>query len=341
MEITDSRPKTKKQIDWLAILRGSAVFLVTVFHATQNMKIDEVTAQYIDNFNDLFIFRMPLFFFISGYLLYHTKIRKNGSFGSIVRERIPRIVIPYIVITMSVYFAKLAAEMYTNFDSEAEFSVKEIINIFLFPSVDSPWVTLWFLNTVLIFFLCYPLLKISLKNIYTASLTLLILAVLHYVFFPGEKSVLDISQVFIYFLFFYFGIFFARFGLLKYITALFAVAGFILMAAGMFAYHFFEFEYFYLPYSLLGITVFIYLALLCEKTVPTLFSSFRKYYYQIYLLGMFFQTGVRVAYNLAGNENLLFVSVLLSIIFGLYGPVLVCKIAERLKWKPLLRILGF
>ena len=334
----------KKQIDWLAILRGWAVLLVIIFHATLFMEqhADSVES-FLGIFNELFYFRMPLFFFISGYLLCYTKILKNGSFGSIIRERVPRILIPYIVITWGVYFSKLIAGMFISLGSPVEFSAKIIIDMFLYPYTRNPWPTLWFLNTIIVFFLCYPLLKLSLKNVFTTVSTFLLLTVFYLVVSPLEIEILNFPFVAKYFVFFYFGLLFARFELYKYgknIAIFLISAGIMIAVFTLWKYNIISLTFFLLLYSLAGIYISIYFAMQCEKIIPTLFSSFRKYYYQIYLVSPFFHIAVCLAYEkMDSNNPLLFI--VISAILGLYGPVLICKAAEKLNWKPLLRVLGF
>ena len=330
----------KKQIDWLAILRGFAVVLVIIYH----VPTDEVESLRVPFgiFNNIFVFRMPLFFFISGYLLYYTKIRKNGSFGSIIKERIPRIVIPYIVITMTVFFVKYFVGHLFGI-SKMELSVMGIINIFLYPLTESPWDILWFLNVVLIFFLCYPLLKLSLKNIYSAVCTFALLICLHY-FFPSDVKLLDFSLVFFYFVFFYFGLFLARFELHKYAQkkVVFIICLILMVSIKLLVFNEIIQNARFI-YSIPGILASIFLTMKCEKIRPTLFSSFRKYYYQIYLWGKFFQSPVFLIYGFLSINNtyIALVFVILSFSFGIYGPVLLCRIAEKLNWKPLMRVLGF
>ncbi|MDR2036705.1 MAG: acyltransferase [Bacteroidales bacterium] len=334
---------TKRQIDWLAILRGWVVLLVVVVHSPTSYF--GPLEKPFEIFNDFFIFRMPLFFFISGFLLYYTKIRKNGDFSSIVKERFPRILIPYIFITLSVFAVKLVAELFMNIENPVDVSFTGIINMFIYPD-NNPWSSLWFLHVIFIFFLCYPILKFTLRKTYTAVLTFALLVLLHY-FFPEEVGFLGLSKIFKYFVFFYFGLLFSRFELHQYVKRIDVVILSILLIIGINFIRCDNYEtikYLLFPYSIAGITLSIFFAKLCEKTTPNLFSSFRKYYYQIYILGEFFQRGLLVVYKKYQTDDfslLLLGFIPLSILLGIYGPVIVCKIAEKLNWKPLMKILGF
>ena len=338
--MTTTNYEQKKQIDWLAILRGLAVALVIIYHVP-TAEVDGMKAPF-EIFNDIFVFRMPLFFFISGYLLFYTKVRKNGSFASIIKERVPRVVIPYIFITLSVLFIKYFVGHVVGID-DTDISLSAIANIFLYPRINNPWVVLWFLNSVLIFFLCYPLLKLSLKNIYSSVGTLLLLISLHY-FFPEHIMLLDLYIVFLYFVFFYFGMFFARFDFQKYAKRndVFLICIAVMVLIKTLEYNKILDNTLFI-YSIPGIFVLINLAMRCEKVRPTLFKSFRKYYYQIYLYGKFFQSPIFILFGIFGNNNIALAigCFLLSISLGLYGPVFLARIVEKINWKPLLRIFGF
>jgi fucose 4-O-acetylase-like acetyltransferase len=275
---------------------------------------------------------MPLFFFISGFLLFYTKIRKNSNYLSIIKTRVPRIVYPYFFITFAVYLFKIVFSSYIN--RPVEFSLSFFINCFIYPETN-PWANLWFLNVVLIFFLCYPLLKLSLKNFYTI-LTTFIICILINIFIPKDISFLDLSSVGQYLIFFYGGILFSKYDLQKYmkkfIVILISLSIFILSVI---------FEFPKIIFSFSGILVSIYFANVCSNFIPNLFSSFRKYYYQIYLIGTFFQGIVLLLYETINIENLFIPLSLLSILCGLYIPVLISKIIKRINWKPLLNIFGF
>jgi len=82
-----------------------------------------------------------------------------------------------------------------------------------------------------------------------------------------------------------------------------------------------------------GITLSFGIALLADRYLPKLFFSFRKYTYQIFLMGIFAQMAVKIAYRYVGMPYI--VAYILCILTGLYVPVIVAKIVEKINWKPL------
>jgi hypothetical protein len=81
--------------------------------------------------------------------------------------------------------------------------------------------------------------------------------------------------------------------------------------------------------------------------LSNLFRSFRNYTYQIFLMGIFAQIGVQIAFKKmvwsgAYGESLIalvgYYAVCIG--FGIYAPVLVAKTTERVGWKPMKTVLG-
>ncbi|GHT66452.1 hypothetical protein AGMMS50239_27930 [Bacteroidia bacterium] len=321
------------QINWLSILRGWVVILVIINHISPNVDASGGAMGILHELNVVFKFRMPLFFFISGFLLYYTKIRKDSPFGNIIKERIPRIICPYLFFTLAVFCVKLILSSYVK--RPVTFSFSSILNIFLYPDTN-PWEIFWFLNVVLIFFLLYPILKYSLKNKYFLLFTGFTCLGLN-LFYPTDIYLLDLSTVARYLIFFYFGILFSKYELQKYLKGkqigleLFAI--FILSLF---------FDYNNLLHSFSGICISVHFALVCSEKMPNLFSSFRNYYYQIYLLGTFFQAAVLQMHTKIGNSYILLLAYcFFSALSGIYAPVIIGKIIRKLQWKPLMKVVGF
>jgi hypothetical protein len=84
-----------------------------------------------------------------------------------------------------------------------------------------------------------------------------------------------------------------------------------------------------------GIFLFISLFMLIDQYVPKLFSSYRNYIYQIYLMSFIFQPFVELILwkTLFYNENLLMLFYVINVAFGIYGPVLVSKLIERVPYR--------
>ena len=322
-----------EQIIWLSILRTWAAFLVVVFHSTFADEKNAFIGDFFVFFNDIFSFRMPLFFFISGFLLFYTKIRTNSSYSTILKERVPRILYPYVFITVVVFAAKFLFSSYVK--RPVDISFVEFIGYFIYPHT-SPWTNLWFLNVILIYFLLYPLIKKSLETWYGVAICLIV-AVLLNLFFPKETLLLGLSSVAVYFIYFYSGVVFAKINLISLLQKHTLLIGGIF--AGLFIFSFL------LEISIIqkisGVVFCICLSLFCAKKIPSFFSSFRKYCYQIYLFGVFFQIPISILYHRTSNLILLIGLSILSVFIGIYAPVFVGKLIKKINWLPLLKATGF
>ena len=144
-------------------------------------------------------------------------------------------------------------------------------------------------------------------------------------------NVFYILEVQHYLVYFFFGIFFFRFELYKYIGNIGALLILVLLYA---ACYYFSLDYLI---SIIGIFMMCSLCLRIGQYFPNLFSSFREYIFQIYLMSLPFQTFVELILwkKVFYNEQLFFVFYALNLLFGLYIPVLISKLVERCPIKPI------
>ena len=87
-----------------------------------------------------------------------------------------------------------------------------------------------------------------------------------------------------------------------------------------------------------GIIASVAIAFILDRYTPKVFYSFRDYTYQIYLMGIFFQIAIKIIYkHIDCPYGLGFIA---CILVGLYGPVVVSIIFQKINWAPLLRCIG-
>ena len=93
--------------------------------------------------------------------------------------------------------------------------------------------------------------------------------------------------------------------------------------------------------AILGGILFSFgIALLADRFVPRIFFSFRDYTYQIFLMGIFAQIFVKILYRHPLASFPYALVWLLCVLVGLYLPVLVARLAERISFRPLSLCLG-
>lgn len=80
--------------------------------------------------------------------------------------------------------------------------------------------------------------------------------------------------------------------------------------------------------ALIGTLFSMSLCLIVGKFMPKLFSSFRDYTFQIFLMGIFFQMAIRWGYVRLGNEWLFVPMWIVSVLIGVYVPTLIARFID-------------
>ena len=98
----------KQRIEWLAVLRGLNILLVVMVH----VQLVDMSTGTNHPFCSAVAFpfhpiRMPLFIFISGGLLYLSRIRKNISTKALYKDKFQRIMIPFLFFVIAYYVLRL------------------------------------------------------------------------------------------------------------------------------------------------------------------------------------------------------------------------------------------
>lgn len=97
-----------QRIEYIDALRGVTIIMVVLTHVASANGVDTLGK---GNFHSLFLqFRMPLFFFISGFLFYKENLIWNWrSFCGFLRKKIPvQIVSPFIFLLCYIYYCDLS-----------------------------------------------------------------------------------------------------------------------------------------------------------------------------------------------------------------------------------------
>lgn len=250
-------------------------------------------------------------------------------YNQIVKDKALRLLLPGVVFSLVAFAVKIAFP--DEMSRQTGFSLREIANAFLYPN-DNPFREMWFIATLFILFLLTPLWRWTLSKKWLMWVTAVVLVAL--CFFHPAIELFCIGRVFGFAIWFYLGIIISK---ENYVEKLFArniwltlLVGIALYAVGFFTLKFIT--------TLGGIVFSFALALILDKYLPKTFFSFRNYTYQIFLMGIFAQMFVKIVYRHITMPYLM--AYLLCLAMGLYVPVLVSKLLERINWKPLLLCVG-
>lgn len=198
--------KANSKLEYITFLQIVGPILVILGHMTNGMPENAVLHS-IKNF--IYVFHMPLFFFISGYLFAYKKGLKGKQYGNFIKKKAWRLLLPYFVFNIIFLFPKL---LVSNFIvDKVEISLGYFLSILLTPRLNV-WGHLWFLFALFILFVFAPLwdfiIKKNKKIIWIITFILLLLFNL----FPINTDVLAIRDLCKDTLFFVLGMFLATLG---------------------------------------------------------------------------------------------------------------------------------
>ena len=319
------------RINWLSVLQGWSMLLVVIGHVTlTNVFQDPETPVSAEIERIIYSFHMPLFMFISGFLFYLTKIGRNKRYVETIGDKAKRLLIPYAAFTCATFFLKYAFNPLMR--RPVDFSWSEILDIVTFRS--NPLAEMWFISTLFVLFLFFPIYKWSLVG-KMKSVLMFCAALLIYFFFPKDIELFCISYASSYLLFFYTGILISKYGGGKFLDTPVLLWCCTALMVGCSLYP---------GIPLLNIFVGIFFSLtLCmflSRHLPGLFGSFREYTFQIFLMGIFFQIAIRFIYAKLGIACLYWPLYIVSILLALYMPVLISKAIRKTGSKALARCFG-
>lgn len=314
----------KQRIEWLAVLRGLNILLVVMVHI---QLVDMSTGE-----NHLFCnalafpfhpIRMPLFIFVSGALLYLSRIRKNIPVKALYKDKFQRIMIPFLFFVVVYYLIKVVFNQFAK--TPVELSWGYFLESFVYYRGYSSQ-SLWFLAVLMFLMLMYPVFCYLCRSKYRMTAFFLFCSAIYFIDSNLESpwNVFYVLELHHYLVYFFLGILFFRYELYQHINSLSA----LVILAVLYAVCY----YFSVPLltSIVGIVTMCAVCLQIASYFPNLFSSFREYIFPIYLMSLPFQNFVElILWKQFYNEQLFYLFYILNLLSGLYIPVLISKLVER------------
>lgn len=272
----------------------------------------------------IYSFHMPLFVFISGYLLKFTTSEEIGDIklNIFIIKKIKRLIVPYILISSLAYIPKYLLGKFAV--RPLELSLKNYILNMIYPW-DNPIIFFWFLPTIFLIMILTIILYKLLKN---NTKIILVLALLMNLISNKFLNVefLNLIGVFNYLVFFILGIFYRESEqkideiiFRKYFLV--GIICFIILSINVFI----KISNIKIFYSLIAIVGIIF-SLECFKLYSKLDLKFLNHLngksYSIYLFSWFPQVFIRIlGYQILNFSMIVVIPV--SFVFGLYVPVFI------------------
>lgn len=325
--------KVRTRIEWIDYLKAFACILVVLGHLIQSLQKSGIdNYQEITSFINWFIylFHMPVFFCISGYLYEKGKTEFSWSnYKKFEVKKIINLAIPYFTF----YLLFVGINMMFSDSVNNPRGIQDILNIF-----NNPMAPYWFLYALLSIFIAMPLIeKIFNDKQYLILFVLLLLKVIS-VFI--KTNIYFIDSIFSNAIYFYIGNFINIKTNSKETKKIKQILYNVLLM---------------LVYIVLALVIYVNINQLNEKILELIkivlavsgtyicirifknikkskiLDTMKQYTFQIYLLHTIFAAGIRIVMLKIGVQNYI-IHFILGLFASIYLPVLIAIICEKTKY---------
>lgn len=322
----------KSKILWLSIVQGWAILLVVVGH------VNGFTYSAIDP-NEFYLFsaivqrfcyafHMPLFMFASGGLLYFTRLEKGYTTPALYKDKLRRLLVPYLFFTAIAFVLKGFLSAYTKRSSAL--TLTSFINAIIDPN-NGPLSEMWFIGTLMWLMMLYPFYKVVLKYRWS-EIILLAMTLVPFLF--GVKLEIkggwfNLAGMLDYGFYFIGGMLFFKYKVYRWFekSKVFAPVLTVLFVASVLCGVNIK-----LINAVLGILMSVAWGVWLSEVHPGLFSSFRDYSFQIYLVGIFPQMFIELlVWTKVHNPWLQLPYYVVSCGLAILAAVLVAKYAQKIQ----------
>ena len=315
------------RIVWIDNTKAFACLLVVIGHLLQSLtkaNIDPIVGctHFIDYF--IYLFHMPLFIALSGYLygLREYRFDKN-KYVEFIKKKTINYIIPYLTF----YLVYLTINILLSSSVNSPKGINELVGI-----INNPMSPYWFLYALISLNIFIPKIEKIFK--YDRRKVFIVLLVLKVLTCLVNVPVYLIRIFMEYGIYFYFGVFLSKKGFIKSKKiGIFMIIGFTVFAivnyiiSSQYSYNNLLSLLFHLAFGISG--TYMVMNLFENLDNIDLFKSFKKYIFQIFLLHTIFAAGIRIVLLKLGIENYI-IHIIFGMIFSIYLPVLVSIICEKM-----------
>ncbi|MCM1110867.1 MAG: acyltransferase [Clostridium sp.] len=324
--------KAGNRILWLSIIQGYAILLVVIGHVNGYTYNEEGEMYPLSAFVQKFCysFHMPLFMFVSGGLLYLTRIKKKWKTSALYADKVKHLLLPFVLFTAFGFLIKIPLASVSK--NPLDISFAGFVNAFFDPA-SGPLVELWFLGTLMWLMALYPLYKSMLRNGFTELLLLGItlvpfIAGMH----PTFHGWFNLAGVSRYAFYFVSGMLFFKYNAISFFEK--NRLGVVLAIAAYIVFFVWDNSRFSFVTATLGIIMSFGLAARVVKLFPNLFSSFSGHSFQIYLVGIFPQMFIElIVWRHFHPAGMLLPFYIVSVVLALAFGVMVSRYGSRIPFR--------
>ena len=325
---------TKNRELWIDYTKVFACILVVIGHLLQglnkaNIHWNETLYNYIDRF--IYIFHMPLFMCLSGYLYKkYTKINSWGEYFAFLKKKLINLGIPYVVF----YLAYVLINMLFSSSVNSQKGIDDILNI-----LTNPMPPFWFLYALFLIFLVTPLVEKLVKN--NKKVVFIIAILLHILNIFFETGIYAIDIVAEYLIYFYLGALIVNKSSKTNKTSNVIIISIVFVILGLLYCFFIEeqilnnkvMQIFKIILAILGIiaSIQVFRQLTDKIKNNKVLNIITKNTMPIYLMHTTFSAGIRIVLLKIGIENF-YLHFILGLVLGILGPIIVAIVLEKVKY---------
>jgi fucose 4-O-acetylase-like acetyltransferase len=330
--------KSGNRIEGITKLQSVCIFLVVLIHSVPISEMESNPFWVVRGHHFIFIFIMPLFMFLAGYLFILTNLERDISYPRFMFKKAKRLLIPYFVIGSVAFVIKSMFSRYAV--RPIAFDLTHYVRGILYP-LENPIILFWFLPTLFLIFLLAPVFKrLLIMNNKFLIVAILLLLELLFILNPVRIRFLNLMGVAEYLIYFYAGCLFCFYfrDRVKYLgKAAVVLLLFVLLLAGNEILMRNQNLVLRLHLAFLGIIFSFALAYSLVGLKWNVTRYIDGYYYQIYLLSWFPQGFGRTIYKLGIIDY--YFTMVLMLAAGLLIPVLCTKLVVK-KMAPIRVLIG-
>jgi fucose 4-O-acetylase-like acetyltransferase len=291
MKLHSSSIDNRESIEWILIAKGIGVILVVTGH----FRPDTSPYYWHKIVNIIYLFHMPLFFILSGYLYTYDKY----PYIELIKKKMNRLLYPFISIAFLFFFIKF----YTGKILALEHPV-DILSIYtiITDPVNSYMPLLWFIHTLFIIFAIYPFIitfisNIFIGNVFIGNVFMLIFILIINVIFKNDYLIFE--KAFCYIPFFITGLILRDINvylMIDYKRSRFFAQLSLLPLLYLFQVSYFNHFFMGIIGSLAIICISHFMTTISVKNVKEIFVSVGYYSMSIYLFHTLFESMVRLLF---------------------------------------------
>lgn len=166
-----------KRIPYISFLQIIGPIFVILGHSVNGVHI--TGWWYVLSKEWIYMFHMPLFFLISGYLLSFKGYLKSHTYKEFILGKIKRLLVPYLFWNLLFYVPKVMAQAFISESVPSDFF--ELLKMFVFPR-QNVWGHTWFLVGLFVIYVMTPLFeKILTTKRISINIVIVIICIVIYI----------------------------------------------------------------------------------------------------------------------------------------------------------------